>query len=73
MNHGLRTTLQRLTEGGMIRSGFFATSRPWVFTKRYYSPSGWRIPRFLWLRLWRRDASGKSASIHLSYLHGWLR
>lgn len=61
-----------LCEGGMIRSGFLS-SRPWVFTRRYYSPRGWRCPRFIWMRCWRYDVSGKSASIQLSYLHEMTR
>ena len=51
----------------------FALRRPWVFTKRYYSPGGWRVPRPVWRRLWNREASGKAASIQLSYLHGIYR
>lgn len=65
-----RETLLDIVFRGGLLSHSYISRRPWVCTRRYYSPRGWRCPRFLWTRLWNYNASGKAMSMHLSYPHG---
>lgn len=56
-------------QGGLWRDSYWSR-RGWIFTCRYYSPCGWRVPKFIFDRRWQYDASGKSMSMQLSRLHG---